>query len=173
MRIAEEGRLQRCGTQREEAEAMRRGVAGEVDEQVDPVGEDRLLQRFVVEPGRLEPAIGGVSGPASVGVVHAAGVIEADFEAPPIMPQENRQHEQIDRVLAMQIAGDVADAQAALAARRRRAGVGEVGLFDHRRFDRRAEAAMQRGDFAGRQAVVVERGHGDAGGQARERVARA
>ena len=31
---------------------MRRGVAGEVDEQVDPVGEDRLLQRFVIEPGR-------------------------------------------------------------------------------------------------------------------------
>ncbi len=167
MRVAEEGRLYRRGAQGEQSKAVRRGVAGEVDEDVHLIGENRLLQRRIVKGRRFAPAIGTASRLAGVGVVHVAGVVDGDLETAMVVAQEHRQHEEIDRVLPVQVAGDVADAQAPSG----RACVREVGFLGHRGFDRRAQAAMQGGDVGRRQLVVIERGHRHARGEARQRVA--
>ena len=89
-----------------------------------------------------------------------------NFKPCAVMPQQHRQHENIHRVLAVQVARHVADAQALAGA----AGMGKHRVRKNCRFNRRAQAAVQVGHLGAGHGIVVQRRHGHAGGDARERV---
>ena len=149
--IAQEGGLHRGGALGKDAQPMRGGVSGQVDQNVDPVGQDGLMQRGVVQAGGLPPMIGAGLRLPGVFVVHGAGVVEGDFELSVVVALEQRQQEQVDRVLAMQVAGNVADAQSAL----RAFVVVECVVPHDAAFYRGAEFAVQRGDLSGHEMVLI------------------
>ena len=60
-----------------------------------------------------------------------------------VVTLEYGQHEDVDGVLAVKVAGDVANAQAAVCC----AGIGKAGFLDDGRFNGRTELPMQGGDF--------------------------
>ena len=167
VRVAQERGLHRRRAHREHAEPVGRGVAAQVDQQVDAVGDDGTLQRAVVQRSSLDPAVGAALGLAGVLVVHRPGVVDTDLEAGMVQPQQHRQHEDVDRVLAVQVASDQAQPQPPLG----QLGVGKIGLALHGGLDRRAKTAVQRGDLGRGQRVLVQRSHRDARRQPRQRVA--
>lgn len=167
MRVAEKRDLYRRGAHGEHPQPMAGRVPGKIDQDVDTIGHDGLAQRGIVEQRGLQPAIGAGSGPAGVAVVHAARVVDADLEPCVVQARQQRLHEDVHRMLAVQVCGDEADTQPALGLAR----VGEFGVPPKGRLDRRAQAPMPVGHLLGRQSVVVEGSHRDAGGQPRERVA--
>jgi hypothetical protein len=166
MRIAQKCRLHRRCAQGKYAKAVAGRVAGQVYQNVYPVGHDGPVQCRVVQRRSLAPVVGAGLGLAGVIIKKGAGVIHMHVKARPVMAQQYRQHKNIHRVLAVQVAGDIADAQALAGA----AGTGKHGLRHHGRFNRRAQAAVQVGDLGAGHGIVVQRRHGHAGGDARKRV---
>ena len=94
--------------------------------------------------------------------MHGAGVEHRDRELVAIEALQQRQHEEIHRVLAVEVAGDQADAQGAIGI----AVVGEGAGGGERLLDSGAELAVLGGDLLGAAVIDVEGGHGDGRGQA-------
>ena len=167
MRVAQKARLHRRRTQRKHTQPMRRSVPSQVNQDVHLITKNSPLQLAVVQTRRFEPALGADLRLARVLVVHGAGVIDADFQLRRVEVLQHRQHENIHRVLAVKVTRHEPDAQAPPG----RFVVGKICSLRYRSFNRRAQLAMALGHFSRRERVLVEQGHGDAGGHARERVA--
>src|SRR5207249_814315 len=109
--VAEPRGLHGRGFAREYAEAVAGGVAGEVDQDIDGVACDHPLQPAVVESGGASPN-GGAGAHARGPLIGRAGRVAEDFYLLWVVGLQYGREEISDRVRP-QIAGDVADAQAA------------------------------------------------------------
>ena len=162
MGIAEEGELHRRRAQGEDAEAMAGGVAGEIDQEVDAIGADAAVQGLIIEASGLDPLRGGLAGPGRIAIVHRTGVIHRHLKLIAIEALQQRQHEQVDRMLAVEISRHQPEPQGPVGV----AAVGEVLGGGAAGLDRGAEVAVPLGHLLGAELIDIEGGHGDAGGQA-------
>ena len=112
--VAQKARLHGGGAHGKHAQALVGGVTGQVHQHVDLVGLYRLFQGDVVQCGGLHPVLCAPLGQAGVRIVHGACVVDEYLQALGVQLLEQRQHENVYRVLPVQVAGDPTHAQAAL-----------------------------------------------------------
>ena len=170
MRVAQVAHLHRRGAQRKHRQAVRGGVAGQVHQHVEAVVHDQPVQRQVVQVRRLAPVVGAGAGHAGVLVDHGAGLVDEHLQLRMVVALQHRQHEHIDRVLAVQVARHIAHAQpphAAVATRPgQRRGPGHADRDRRQRLLGHAtgDAPVQVGHRIGAQVRLVQALHQQPGG---------
>ncbi len=117
-RVADPGRLQRRRLAREHGQPVVGRVAGQVDQDVDAIGDDLRIQRAVVQARHVAPLRHVAAQARGDGIVHRIVVIGVERQAGPARQARQQRFDERGHRMVAQVARDEADAQGALGVRR-------------------------------------------------------
>ena len=157
--VAQEGGLHRRCTLGKQGHALHAGVTSQVHQHIDAIFFNAPCQLNIVQGGDLYPLADAAFGQQGLFVVTHTREIHRQLNVLRIPSGQHRLHEDVDRVLMVEIGGDQTQAQALVGL----AWVGKTVAAASALAHGRKQLAVQSGDSLGGKLIAVERGHGGAG----------